>query len=601
MIVPKLHFASQGTAPRNPVTKLDSPLADALRDRYVLERELGRGGMATVYLAHDLKHDRQVASKVLRPELAADARPRALPARDRARRASCSIPISSPLLRLRRGAAGTPLVHHAVRRGRVAARPAPRRSSCRSTTRSGSLVRWPTRSTMPTGRASSTATSSRRTSCSHGRPGAGRRLRYRAGLRGEAGGTRLTETGLTLGTPAYMSPEQALARPRLDARSDIYSLACVLYEMLAGEPPLLGRRRRPIMAKRLGEPVPHLATMRQVPPGVEAAVTKALARAPADRYPSVSQFAHALASSSVSGDAAGSAPLPRSRRLWWTSLAALALLTLLGGWWGASRTRTQAAMRRSVALLPCENTSLGPEAAYIGDRWSEELIQKLVRVGGLNPTAWASVRRYRDSPLALRRIGAELHAGTLVRCRVAELPTGTDLGVQLIRADDERVIWSNDYDRPAGAEGINAAQSAAARDIAQELGVTLPAGAVASVERPLTRDTVALRLYRLGIHYLQFVDDPASIRKSLDDFEGAIARDTSFAQAYVGLAEAMIWRGQQESLVSRTTFRRRRSGYDAPSRWIRRSPKRTASSRGISSTIPTTGQGPWRNTGRRWR
>jgi serine/threonine-protein kinase len=315
-----------------------------------------------------------------------------------------------------------------------------------------------------------------------------------------AGRDRLTETGLSLGTPTYMSPEQAAADPRLDGRSDQYSLACVVYEMLAGEPPYTGPTAQAIMAKRLGEPVPHLGTMRQVAPAVEDVVARALARAPADRYPTVSQFAHALASASVSGASAGSAPLPRSRRLRWASLAALALLTLLGGWWGASKARTESAMRRSVALLPCENTGPGPEAAFIGERWSEELIQKLVRVGGLNPNAWASVRRYRDSPLALRRIGAELHAGTLVRCRIAELPTGTDLSVQLIRADDERVMWSNDYGRPPGAEGINSAQSTAARDIAQALGLSLPPRALASLERPLTRDTVALRLYRLGIH-----------------------------------------------------------------------------------------------------
>src|SRR3989449_3653340 len=109
-----------------------------------------------------------------------------------------------------------------------------------------------------------------------------------------AGRERLTETGLSLGTPAYMSPEQASAEPRLDGRSDQYSLACVLYEMLAGEPPYTGPTAQAIIAKRLTEPIPHLGTVRRVSPAVEAAVTKALAKTPAERFASVGAFGAAL-------------------------------------------------------------------------------------------------------------------------------------------------------------------------------------------------------------------------------------------------------------------------------------------------------------------
>jgi serine/threonine-protein kinase len=110
-----------------------------------------------------------------------------------------------------------------------------------------------------------------------------------------AGGEeRLTETGLAVGTPAYMSPEQATAERELDRRTDLYSLACVLYEMLAGEPPYTGPSAQAIIAKRLTEPVPHLRTLREVPDPVEQAVTKALARAPADRFGTVAEFLAAL-------------------------------------------------------------------------------------------------------------------------------------------------------------------------------------------------------------------------------------------------------------------------------------------------------------------
>src|SRR5688572_28999609 len=109
-----------------------------------------------------------------------------------------------------------------------------------------------------------------------------------------AGGERLTGTGITFGTPLYMSPEQASAERRLDGRSDIYSLGCVLYEMLAGEPPFTGRTAQAIIARRLSEPVPRLRTLRDVPESVEEVVAKALARSPADRFDDTAQFAQGL-------------------------------------------------------------------------------------------------------------------------------------------------------------------------------------------------------------------------------------------------------------------------------------------------------------------
>ncbi len=109
-----------------------------------------------------------------------------------------------------------------------------------------------------------------------------------------AGGERLTATGLALGTPTYMSPEQAAGEDHLDGRSDLYSLGCVLYEMVAGEPPFTGRTPQVILAKRLVEPVPHLSTIRDVPESIERAIARALARSPADRFATAAQFADAL-------------------------------------------------------------------------------------------------------------------------------------------------------------------------------------------------------------------------------------------------------------------------------------------------------------------
>src|SRR2546422_6448799 len=144
-----------------------------------------------------------------------------------------------------------------------------------------------------------------------------------------AGRDRLTETGLSLGTPAYMGPEQASAEPGLDGRSDQYSLASVLYEMLAGEPPYTGPTAQAIIAKRLTEPIPHISTVRHVSPAVESAVSKALAKAPADRFATAGAFVRALTVGSTR------AMPPRLRSFG----AALALIIISGAaaWFYASK------------------------------------------------------------------------------------------------------------------------------------------------------------------------------------------------------------------------------------------------------------------------
>ena len=523
-------------------------LAEALRDRYVIERELGRGGMASVYLARDLRHDRSVALKVLHPELAhalgperflrevrTTARldhPHILPVFDSGEAAGLlwyTMPyVEGESLRDRLRHEGQLPVDEAIRLTREVA------DALDCAHQHGVVHRdiKPENILLAGGHA--------------------RVADFGVASAVEAAGEgRLTETGLAVGTPTYMSPEQA-SGGQVDGRSDQYGLACVLYEMLAGEPPYTGPTAQAIIAKRFSEPVPHLGTVRSVPPELEFAVTRGLARAPADRYQTASQFAKALGGGIGTGTRE-SRVRRRPHRIWWTSAVALALLMLLVGWWGVFKTKTVAATLRGVALLPCENTSARQDDVYIGDRWSEEMIQKLVRVGGLSPKSWASVRRYRDTQMPLRQIGAELNAGSLVRCQVAEQRLGVRLRAELIRAQDERVLWSNDYEQPLGPVGINTAQSAAARDIAQELGVGAPL-ALTAVDRPLTRDSVALKLYRLGRHFLQSFDDAPSVRKSIDYFERAIARDSNLAQAYVGLAEAMIWRGDSESMVSRDFY-----------------------------------------------
>ena len=266
-------------------------LADALRDRYVLERELGRGGMATVWLARDLKHGRPVALKVLHPGLAASLGPErfqreiqvaarlqhphiltVLDSGEAAGQLWFTMPyVEGDSLRARLRRAGQLSVEETLRIARSVA------AALDYAHAKGVIHRdiKPENILLHQGEP---MVADFGISLAPSRPGQ----------------ERLTETGLVLGTPAYMSPEQASASQKLDGRSDQYSLACVVYEMLAGEPPYTGPTACGIIANGFSQPVPHLSTVRAVPRAVEEAVTGALAKTPADRFPTAGAFVAAL-------------------------------------------------------------------------------------------------------------------------------------------------------------------------------------------------------------------------------------------------------------------------------------------------------------------
>jgi serine/threonine protein kinase len=347
------------------LTDLLDRLEVALTDRYVIERELGEGGMAMVYLATDVRHARPVALKVLKPEIVASmGQERFL--REITVTAQLNHPRILPLLDS--GQADgllfyvMPFVEGESLRDRLA--------------REGPL---PLEEAVEIAREMAVALSYAH---AHGvvhrdiKPenvmlSQGEAVVADFGIARaitEAGGTRLTGTGLAVGTPAYMSPEQAAGERQVDARSDLYAVGCVLYEMLAGEPPYTGPTAAAITARKLTEPVPSLRTVREsVPATLEAVVGKALARAPADRYTTAQQLIDALnlARTPVLGTQITPVPTSPGGEQRWKILAAAAVVVALVAAWASWRSSTSGGTssqiyRLSIPIAPLAVSDHGP-------------------------------------------------------------------------------------------------------------------------------------------------------------------------------------------------------------------------------------------------
>jgi tetratricopeptide (TPR) repeat protein/TolB-like protein len=361
-------------------------LSAALAGRYTVERELGRGGMATVYLARDLKHDRPVAIKVLRPDLIAALGPERF-LREIRLTAQLQHPHILSLLDSGRvpdapGEGGLcyyvmPYVEGESLRDRLQ--------------REGQLaVDDALRLTREVAEALDYAHQlgivHRDIKPDNILLSRGHALVADFGIAlalSQAGGERLTETGLSVGSPAYMSPEQSMAEPRLDGRSDQYSLACMLYEMLAGEPPYTGPTAQAIIAKRLADPVPSIRRIRaEVPETVDAAIRRALARAPADRFPSAAELA-AVLSHDGRGATGFQRGVSRGRKVGWVvaGAALLAALVALGQLAWHPRVKVPAPQPRRVVVMPFDNHTGDPGLDGLGFMAADWISQQLAGTG----------------------------------------------------------------------------------------------------------------------------------------------------------------------------------------------------------------------------
>ena len=325
---------------------------------------------------------------------------------------------------------------------------------------------------------------------------------------------RLTEVGLSLGTPEYMSPEQALGEREIDARSDIYSLGCVFYELLAGEPPFTGRSAMSVMAKRLTSAVPDVRGLRPtLPANIAHAVSKALAREPADRFASAGAFAEALTRTTSAQ-------------------------------WGAAK---------SVAVLPFRNLSADPDNEYFTDGITEDVIAQLSKIRALKVISRSSVMRYKNRDQSLREIATTLDATALVDGSVRRIGDRVRIVAELIDADADRHLWAETYDRQL--TDVFAIQTDVALRVATALEAELSVEERTRIRKEPTQNPQAYQLYLQGRHCLvRYTGE--GMHKAIWYFERAIELDPNYALAYANMALAHTELGETGKLEPTVAYAR---------------------------------------------
>jgi serine/threonine-protein kinase len=362
---------------------------------------------------------------------------------------------------------------------------------------------------------------------------------------------RLTETGLAVGTPQYMSPEQSAGERTLDARSDIYALGTVLYEMLAGEPPYTGPTPQAILAKRLTEPLPHIRTVRDVPQWVEDAVTRALARAPADRFGTAAEFAEALtkrADKAVEADRTDEGS--RSpRRL--VALTALSALIAVAAYFTFRPHGTSPDGTPSAAVLPFVDLSPEKDQEYFSDGLTDELITALSRIEGLKVAARTSSFQFKDAKADVREVGRKLGVATVVEGSIRKSGNRLRVSAQLVSAKDGYELWSENYDRELA--DVFAVQEEIARSIVAALRLRLGHQSDSALAERPTRDLDAYDLYLKG-RFAWNQRTGGSMLLAAQYLKQAVERDSSFARAYAGLADASILLPQYSGVLPRVAW-----------------------------------------------
>lgn len=502
-------------------------IRSAIADRYEIIREIGQGAFAVVYLARDLRHDRTVAVKVLNADggsenselrfireihlLAKLQHPNILPLID-------SGHVGSTLYYV------TPYVSGESLRDRL-------RRERQLSIRSAVSIARETADALD---------------CAH-RDGivhrdvkpenillsAGHAIVADFGIAHAidvAGVRHLTRSGFGApGTPAYMSPEQLIGERQPDARSDIYSLGCVFYEMLTGKAPFAGKEE---LVKRVTEPPPSPRSVRKdMPVALESVVLKALARDPNDRYQTGAQFVEALEQD------ARPASRPRTKSLMIASAIVLLLVVSSGVYWGRRETPITSAAPRltSVAVLPFANTDRATNEEYFSDGMTDELAYALSRLPHVQVAARTSSYSFKGKAAPVQQIGRILNVSAIVEGTVRRSGDRLRVTAALTNAANGLVLWSGAYE--SRGTDVFQVQDSLTKAIINAIAPALE-GKQASTAASTSRGTAnsdAYDLYLRGRYFLA-KRGAANLDRAAAYFKEAIAKDPHFARAHAGLA-----------------------------------------------------------------
>ena len=477
-------------------------LGEALASRYKIERELGQGGMAKVFLAHDLKYERAVAVKVLRPDVGAD-----VGAARFLREIQIAARLHHPhILPLYDSDQADGLLYYVMpyiegetlRQRLLRERQLPVPESLQIAREVADALSY----------AHSCNVVHRDIKPANILLDSGHALVADFGVARAIGGGQ-TSSGHVIGTPAYMSPEQVDGSEYLDGRSDIYSLGAVLFEMLTGEPPFRGSTVTAIIANRLTSPAPSARAFRElVPEAVDSAVKKAMANLPADRFTSATQFAEAIGTAATTAIAVGAAQ---------------------------AIAQEVASGPKAVAVLPFENMSTDPENEYFSDGITDDIIAQLSKISALKVISRTSSMQYKKTTKKIATIAEELGVGAILEGSVRKAGPRVRIVVHLVDPRSEKHLWGETFDRQL--TDVFEVQSEVAQQITGALAVTLSPEEKQRVEKKATGDAEAYNLYLLGRFHANKWSE-ANVQKGIQYFQEAIAKDPNYAVAYAGMSDA---------------------------------------------------------------
>lgn len=516
-------------------------LETGIDDRYRIERELGAGGMAIVYLARDLKHGRPVAIKVLRPEISADT------GGERFRREiGIAAQLNHPnVLALHDSGEADGLLYFVM--------PFVEGDSLRDRLeREGPL---PLDETVQIARQVASALD-----YAHSRGLVHRDVKpanvlFQGGqavvcdfgiakVASEAQ-DRLTRTGVAVGTLTYMSPEQATGDGEIDGRADVYALGCLVYEMLAGTPPFVGSSTPAVLGRKLVGTVPDVTAARPgVPPTVQTVLERALAAAPDDRFATPEAFATSLALATTEHAVTEDARRRRWRRVlrWTAAVAGVALLA--GGGWRIRGTLLAPDIRR-IAVLPLQSRQADAEQDFFVQGVHQDLVLELARAGVRVINA-SSVGRYRGTQLGIREIADELGVDGIIEGSATHVGDSIRLDLRLTHARTQELVWIEEF----GALGANVVRlyRDVTRTVADRIGARLSPAALARLaSAPQVDPQVYEALLQARFHWQKLT--PQGFDTALDYYRLALARDSTSVQAWAGIAAVWSFRAN-EGLIS---------------------------------------------------